>query len=260
MTASIKTADEIDKMRVAGRLTAEVLEMITPLVQVGVTTGELDQICHDYITQTLKAIPAPLDYHGFPRSICTSVNDVVCHGIPSDTKKLKNGDIVNVDVTVIKDEYHGDSSVMLEVGDVASHASRLIEVTQECLYRAIKLVKPGATLGDIGHVIQQHAEKNYYSVVREYCGHGIGKIFHEEPQVLHYGRKGAGMVLEPGMTFTIEPMINAGRRHTRLNKLDGWTVTTRDGRLSAQWEHTILVTDDGCEVLTQRSNEQELDG
>lgn len=255
MTASIKTAAEIERMRVAGSLAAEVLEMIAPHVQVGVTTGELDRICHEYITQTQNAIPAPLDYHGFPRSICTSINDVVCHGIPSDTKKLKNGDIVNIDVTVIKDEYHGDTSIMVQVGDVASHASRLIEVTQECLYRAIERVKPGATLGDIGHAIQQHAEKNYYSVVREYCGHGIGKIFHEEPQVLHYGKKGTGMVLEPGMTFTIEPMINAGRRHTRLNKLDGWTVTTKDGRLSAQWEHTILVTDDGYEVLTRRSTE-----
>tara|TARA_R110002072_G_scaffold84388_8_gene191356 strand:- start:14254 stop:15036 length:783 start_codon:yes stop_codon:yes gene_type:complete len=255
MTASIKTADEIDKMRVAGRLTAEVLEMIVPHVQVGVTTGELDHICHEYITARQNAIPAPLNYHGFPRSICTSINDVVCHGIPSDTKKLKDGDIVNIDVTVIKDEYHGDSSIMVQVGNVASHASRLIEVTQECLYRAIELVKPGATLGDIGHAIQQLAEKNYYSVVREYCGHGIGKVFHEEPQVLHYGKKGTGMVLEPGMTFTIEPMINAGRRHTRLNKADGWTVTTRDGRLSAQWEHTILVTETGHEVLTRRSDE-----
>lgn len=255
MTVSIKTADEIDKMRVAGRLTAEVLEMIVPHVQVGVTTGELDRICHEYITRTQHAIPAPLNYHGFPRSICTSINDVVCHGIPSDTKKLKSGDIVNIDVTVIKDEFHGDSSIMVQVGDVPGHASRLIEVTQECLYLAIELVKPGATLGDIGHVIQQHAEKHYYSVVREYCGHGIGRIFHEEPQVLHYGRKGTGLVLEPGMTFTIEPMINAGRRQTRLNKADGWTVTTRDGRLSAQWEHTLVVTGNGHEVLTRRSNE-----
>ena len=260
MTVSIKTAGEIEKMRVAGRLTAEVLEMIVPYVQVGVTTGELDRICHEYITQKQNAIPAPLNYHGFPRSICTSINDVVCHGIPSDTKKLKSTDIVNIDVTVIKDEYHGDSSIMVQVGEVVSHANRLIEVTQECLYRGIELVKPGATLGDIGHAIQQHAEKNYYSVVREYCGHGIGKIFHEEPQVLHYGKKGAGLVLEAGMIFTIEPMINAGRRHTRLNKADGWTVTTRDGRLSAQWEHTILVTEDGHEVLTRRSDETGLVG
>ncbi len=245
-------------MRIAGRLTAEVLEMIEPYVQVGVTTGELDRICHEYITRTQQAIPAPLNYHGFPKSICTSINDVICHGIPSDNKKLKNGDIVNIDVTVIKDEYHGDSSIMVQVGDAPPHAQRLIEITQECLYLALDQVKPGATLGDIGCVIQQHAEKNYYSVVREYCGHGIGKVFHEDPQVLHYGRKGTGLVLEPGMTFTIEPMINAGRRHTRLNKKDGWTVTTRDGRLSAQWEHTLCVTDDGCEVFTRRNNELEL--
>ena len=258
MSASIKTVDEIDKMRIAGRLAAETLEMILPHVQVGVTTCELDRICHEHITQVQHAIPAPLDYHGFPRSICTSINDVVCHGIPSDTKKLKNGDIVNIDVTVIKDEYHGDTSIMVQVGEVAPHASRLIDVTQECLYKAIELVKPGTTLGDIGHVIQQYAEKNYYSVVREYCGHGIGKVFHEEPQVLHYGRKGTGLVLEPGMTFTIEPMINAGKKDTRLNKSDGWTVTTQDGRLSAQWEHTLCVTEDGCEVLTRRSNEARL--
>lgn len=259
MTVSIKTADEIDKMRVAGRMTAEVLEMIEPHVKVGVTTGELDRICHEYITDTLDAIPAPLNYNGFPRSICTSINDVVCHGIPSDTKKLKNGDIINIDVTVIKDGYHGDSSIMVQVGDVPSHAQRLAKVTQECLYKALDIVGPGTTLGDIGHVIQSHAEKNYYSVVREYCGHGIGRVFHEDPQVLHYGRKGTGMVLEPGMTFTIEPMINAGRRHTRLNKKDGWTVPTADGRLSAQWEHTICITDTGREVLTRRSGETELE-
>jgi methionyl aminopeptidase len=255
MPASIKSAAEFEKMRVAGRMTAEVLEMIRPHVQPGITTGELDRICHEYITDKLGAIPAPLNYNGFPRSICTSINDVICHGIPSDTKKLKEGDIINIDVTVIKDEYHGDSSIMVEVGEVPSHASRLIQVTQECLYKAIALVRPGATLGDIGHVIQQHAEKNYYSVVREYCGHGIGRIFHEDPQVLHYGRKGEGLVLKPGMTFTIEPMINAGKRHTRLNKKDGWTVTTRDGRLSAQWEHTLGVTEDGCEIFTLRSDE-----
>ena len=255
MAVSIKTADEIDKMRVAGRLAAEVLEMIEPLVEVGVTTGELDRICHDYITSTQQAIPAPLNYNGFPRSICTSVNDVVCHGIPSDSRKLKNGDIINIDVTVIKDGYHGDTSIMVQVGEVAPHAKRLIQITQECLYMALEVVRPGATLGDIGAVIQQHAEKNYYSVVREYCGHGIGRVFHEEPQVLHYGRKGNGLVLEPGMTFTIEPMINAGRRQTRLNQKDGWTVTTRDGRLSAQWEHTLGVTETGCEVFTRRSSE-----
>jgi len=255
MAVSIKTATEIEKMRVAGRVAAEVLEMIEPLVQVGVTTGELDRICHDYITNTQQAIPAPLNYNGFPRSICTSVIDVVCHGIPSDSRKLKNGDIINIDVTVIKDGYHGDTSIMVQVGDVAPHAKRLIQITQECLYKALEVVKPGATLGDIGAVIQQHAEKNYYAVVREYCGHGIGRVFHEEPQVLHYGRKGSGLALEPGMTFTIEPMINAGRRQTRLNQKDGWTVTTRDGRLSAQWEHTLGVTETGCEVFTRRSSE-----
>lgn len=255
MAVTIKTEAEIAKMRVAGRLAAEVLEMIEPLVEPGITTGELDRICHEHITSIQHAIPAPLDYHGFPRSICTSVNEVVCHGIPSEKKKLKSGDIINIDVTVIKDGYHGDSSIMLQVGEVATHAERLIKVTQECLYQAIDIVRPGATLGDIGAVIQQHAEKNYYSVVREYCGHGIGQIFHEDPQVLHYGRKGTGLVLEQGMTFTIEPMINAGRRHTKLNQKDGWTVTTRDGRLSAQWEHTLGVTADGCEVFTRRSNE-----
>lgn len=255
MSTTIKSEDEIAKMRASGRLAAEVLEMIEPHVQVGVTTGELDKICHDYITGTQQAIPAPLNYNGFPKSICTSVNDVICHGIPSDSKRLKNGDIINIDVTVIKDEYHGDSSIMVQVGDVASHAQRLIEVTQECLYKAIDIVKPGATLGDIGATIQAHAEKNYYSVVREYCGHGIGKIFHEDPQVLHYGRKGTGLVLEPGMTFTIEPMINAGRRQTKLNQKDGWTVTTKDGRLSAQWEHTMGVTESGVEVFTRRSGE-----
>ncbi len=255
MPVIAKSAEELDKMRIAGALAAEVLEMIRPQVQPGITTGELDQICHRHITEVQQAIPAPLNYHGFPRSICTSVNDVICHGIPSDTRKLKNGDIINIDVTVIKDGYHGDTSIMVGVGDTPAHAERLMRITQECLYRAIDIVRPGTTLGDIGHIIQQHAESNYYSVVREYCGHGIGKVFHEEPQVLHYGRKGTGMVLEPGMTFTIEPMINAGRRHTKLNKKDGWTVTTRDGRLSAQWEHTLAVTDSGVDVLTRRSDE-----
>jgi methionyl aminopeptidase len=255
MGTTLKTAQEMEKMRVAGQLAAQVLEMIEPHVQVGVTTGELDRICHDYITQVQGAIPAPLNYNGFPKSICTSVNEVICHGIPSDTKRLKNGDIINIDVTVIKDEYHGDTSIMVEVGDVPSHAQRLIKITQECLYKAIDIVRPGTTLGDIGHIIQQHAEKNYYSVVREYCGHGIGKIFHEDPQILHYGRKGTGLVLEPGMTFTIEPMINAGKKQTKLNQKDGWTVTTKDGRLSAQWEHTMAVTEDGVEIFTRRSNE-----
>ncbi|MFV0476379.1 MAG: type I methionyl aminopeptidase [Parahaliea sp.] len=255
MAVSIKTAEEIEHMRVAGRLAAEVLEMIEPLVQPGITTGELDAICHRHITEVQKAIPACLGYNGFPRSICTSINDVICHGIPSDTKKLKNGDIINIDVTVIKDGFHGDTSIMVLVGDVPEHARRLVRITQECLYKALDIVRPGTTLGDIGHIIQQHAEKNYYSVVREYCGHGIGRVFHEDPQVLHYGKEGSGLALKPGMTFTIEPMINAGKRHTRLNQKDGWTVTTKDGRLSAQWEHTIGVTEDGCEIFTRRKNE-----
>jgi methionyl aminopeptidase len=255
MAVSIKSEEEFARMRVAGAMAAEVLEMIRPHVVPGVTTGSLDRICHDYITQNLDAIPAPLNYNGFPRSICTSVNDVVCHGIPSDTKKLREGDIINIDVTVIKDGYHGDSSIMMGVGKTAPHAERLVKITQECLYRAIEIVKPGVRLGDIGHIIQQHAEGNYYSVVREYCGHGIGRVFHEDPQVLHYGRPNTGLELKPGMTFTIEPMINAGKRHTKLNARDGWTVTTRDGRLSAQWEHTLGVTEDGCEVFTRRSEE-----
>lgn len=255
MAVSIKSEEEFARMRVAGAMAAEVLEMIRPHVVPGVTTGELDRICHDYITDTLDAVPAPLNYNGFPKSICTSVNDVVCHGIPSDTKKLRDGDIVNIDVTVIKDGYHGDTSIMVGVGNTPSHAERLVRITQECLYRAIGIVRPGARLGDIGHIIQQHAEGNYYSVVREYCGHGIGAVFHEDPQVLHYGRPGTGLELKPGMAFTIEPMINAGKRHTKLNTRDGWTVTTRDGRLSAQWEHTLGVTEDGCEIFTRRSDE-----
>jgi len=255
MSVSIKDSDDLARMRVAGRMAAEVLEMIGPHVVPGVSTGELDAICHRYITEELNAIPAPLDYNGFPKSICTSVNEVVCHGIPSDRKILKDGDIVNIDITVIKDGFHGDTSKMFFVGEPAPHAERLVRITQECLYLGINSVKPGTTLGDIGHVIQRHAEKNYYSVVREYCGHGIGRGFHEEPQVLHYGRPGTGLTLKEGMTFTIEPMLNAGRRHVKLNKKDGWTVSTRDGRLSAQWEHTIAVTDTGCEVLTARSEE-----
>lgn len=251
-----KTPEEIAGMRVAGAMAAEVLEMIGPRVEAGMTTGDIDRICHEHIVNVQKATPAPLNYKGFPKSICTSVNDVICHGIPSDKKVLKNGDIINIDVTVIKDGWHGDTSIMVEVGDVAPHASRLIRVTQECLYKALALVRPGARLGDIGNVIQRHAEDSHYSVVREYCGHGIGQVFHEEPQVLHYGRPNTGLILESGMTFTIEPMINQGARHTKLNPRDGWTVTTRDRKLSAQWEHTIAVTDDGCEVLTRRSDEQ----
>ncbi len=255
MAVTIKSSEEIDRMRVAGRLAAEVLEMIEPYVVPGVTTGELDRICHRYIVEQQNAIPAPLNYKGFPRSICTSPNQVVCHGIPSDSKKLKNGDIVNIDITVIKDGYHGDTSKMFFVGDVPEHARRLVRVTQECLYRAIDIVRPGIHLGDIGHVIQSHAEANYFSVVREYCGHGIGRVFHEDPQVLHYGKPGTGLEIREGMTFTIEPMINAGKRHTKLSRKDGWTVETKDGRLSAQWEHTLLVTRNGVDVLTARRDE-----
>lgn len=255
MSVSIKTPEELAKMRIAGRMAAQVLDMIAPYIKVGVSTGELDRICHDYITQELSCIPAPLNYHGFPKSICTSVNQVVCHGIPSDSKFLKDGDIINVDITVIKDGYHGDTSAMFCVGKNQPHTDRLIKVTQECLYKAIDIVKPGCTLGDIGAIIQAHAEANHYSVVREYCGHGIGAVFHEEPQVLHYGKAGQGLTLKEGMTFTIEPMINLGKRFTKLSKKDGWTVTTKDGRHSAQWEHTLAVTTDGCEVFTARPNE-----
>jgi methionyl aminopeptidase len=255
MTIHIKTPDEIEKMRVAGRLAAAVLEMIGPYVRPGVSTGELDTICHNYIVDTQQAIPAPLNYNGFPKSVCTSVNHVICHGIPSDEKILKAGDIINIDVTVIKDGFHGDTSKMFCVGETPSHAQRLIRITQECMYKAINIVKPGVTLGDIGHIIQQHGEANNYAIVREYCGHGIGRIFHEEPQVLHYGRPDTGMKIVEGMTFTIEPMLNAGSRYTKLSKKDGWTVTTKDRRLSAQWEHTLAVTADGVEVLTLRSEE-----
>lgn len=255
MPVTIKTPDEIALMREAGRLAAEVLEMIEPHVVPGVTTGELDRICHDYIVNVQQAIPAPLNYNGFPKSICTSVNHVVCHGIPSDDKVLKDGDIINIDITVIKNGFHGDTSKMFAVGKIPAHAEKLIRITQECLYKGIALVRPGTRLGDIGQVIQQHAESNNFSVVREYCGHGIGRIFHEDPQVLHYGEAGTGYQLVEGMTFTIEPMINAGQRHTKLSRLDGWTVTTRDRRLSAQWEHTLAVTADGCEVLTRRKEE-----
>ncbi len=254
MQATIKTDDEIERMRVAGRLAAEVLEMIGEHVQPGISTGELNRICHEYITVEQQAIPAPLNYRGFPKSVCTSVNHVVCHGIPSDDKVLRNGDIVNIDVTVIKDGYHGDTSKMFTVGKASVQAERLIRVTQECMYKGIELVRPGVRLGTIGHTIQQHAESNHYSVVREYCGHGIGKTFHEEPQVVHYGVPDTGFELLAGMCLTIEPMINAGKRHVRLLP-DEWTVVTKDHKLSAQWEHTIAVTPTGYEVLTLRSDE-----
>ena len=244
----MKTSEEIEKMRVSGRLASSVLDMIEGCIDVGVTTDELNTICHDFIVNTLDAIPAPLNYKGFPKSICTSTNQVVCHGIPND-KKLKNGDILNVDVTVIKDGYHGDTSRMFLVGEPSILARRLVRVSKECMELGIEQVRPGARLGDIGAVIQEHAEKNHYSIVREYCGHGIGLGFHEDPEVLHYGKPGTGMELRPGMTFTIEPMLNAGKRFVKLLG-DGWTVVTKDRSLSAQWEHTILVTEEGHEILT----------
>lgn len=254
MNIIIKTESEIEKMRVAGKLAADVLEMIAPYVVPGITTNELDRLCHQYIVDVQDAIPAPLDYHGFPKSICTSVNHQVCHGIPCD-KKLKSGDIVNVDITVIKDGYHGDTSKMFCVGVVTPHAQRLVNITQEAMFKGIEQVKSGATLGDIGFAIQKHAENHRYSVVREFCGHGIGKAFHEEPQVLHYGKPGTGTALKEGMIITIEPMINIGKRHVKVLP-DGWTAVTKDRSLSAQWEHTVLVKEDGFEILTLRQEEQ----
>ncbi len=253
---TIKTPDEIEKMRVAGRLAAEVLEMLEPYVQPGITTGELDRISHEHIVNKQGAIPAPLNYHGFPKSICTSVNHVICHGIPDDNKKLKKGDIVNIDITVIKDGYHGDTSKMFFVGEPSIMAKRLVEFTQQSLYAAIDLVKPGARLSEIGQIIAAMAKKERFAVVQEYCGHGIGKVFHEDPQVLHYDgyTDKTDLVLKEGMCFTIEPMINAGKRHCKLLK-DGWTVVTKDHSLSAQWEHTLLVTSTGVEVLTRRQEE-----
>ncbi|BAO44077.1 type I methionyl aminopeptidase [Thiolapillus brandeum] len=254
MAIIIKTPEEIEKMRIAGRLAAEVLEMIEPHVQPGISTDELDRICHDYIVNEQQAIPAPLNYHGFPKSICTSVNHQVCHGIPGD-KVLKNGDIINIDITVIKDGWHGDTSKMFCVGKPGVLAKRLCDITQQAMWKGIEVVRPGAHFGDIGHAIQRFVESNHYSVVREYCGHGIGKGFHEEPQVLHFGRKGSGAEIQAGMIFTIEPMVNAGRKDVKQLG-DGWTVVTRDRKLSAQWEHTILVTGNGYEVLTLRKEEQ----
>lgn len=253
MQVNLKTPDEQEKMRVAGRLAARVLEMIEPHVQPGVTTDALDRICHDYIVGELDAIPAPLNYNGFPKSICTSVNHVVCHGIPGP-KVLKKGDVLNIDVTVIKDGFHGDTSRMFYVGEPSILARRLAETTREAMIEGIRRVAPGARLGDIGHAVQRHAEQRGFSIVREYCGHGIGRIFHEDPQVLHYGRPGTGLELQPGMTFTIEPMVNAGRADVKLLP-DAWTVVTKDHSLSAQWEHTVLVTESGYEVLTLRNGE-----
>jgi methionyl aminopeptidase len=250
MKVTIKTAEDIEKMRVAGRLAAEVLQVVAPHVKAGVSTAQLDRICHDHIVNVQGTIPANLGYKGFPATVCTSVNNVICHGIPSEAKILKDGDIVNIDVTVIKDGFHGDTSRMYLVGNPSVKARRLVDVTREAMFRAIRIVKPGTTLGDIGHAIQSYAESERFSVVREYCGHGIGRVYHEDPQVLHYGQPGTGLRLEKGMTFTIEPMINEGARHTRLMP-DGWTVVTKDRSLSAQWEHTVLVTDDGVEILTR---------
>ena len=248
-----KNATEIEAMRVAGRLASEVLDYIAPHVQPGVTTDELDRLCHDYITRVQDAIPAPLNYAPagytpYPKSICTSVNHVVCHGVPGE-KRLKNGDIVNLDITVIKDGYHGDTSRMFCVGPPSIQARRLVDLTYDCMWRGIRAIKPGNTLGDIGHAIQSHAERNGCSIVREFCGHGIGRKFHEDPQILHYGSPGMGLRLEAGMIFTVEPMINAGRPDIR-QMADGWTIVTKDHSLSAQWEHTVLVTADGHEVLT----------
>lgn len=254
MSVSIKTPEEIERMRVASRLAADLLHMIAPFVQPGVTTEELDQICHDYTVNVQQAIPAPLNYRGYPKSICTSVNHVVCHGIPGN-KRLKKGDIINIDVTVKKDGYHGDTSKMFFVGEPSVIAKRVTRVSYECMCIGIAMVRPGVRLGDIGHAIQHHAESNGCSIVREYCGHGIGREFHEEPQVLHYGKPGTGLMLEPGMIFTVEPMVNAGKRHVRLLP-DEWTVVTKDHSLSAQWEHTVLVTDTGHEVLTLRPGDE----
>lgn len=253
MTSVTKSAEEIAKMRVAGRLASEVLDYIGSQIRAGMTTDEVDRLCHDYMVNVQQTIPAPLNYappgySPYPKSICTSVNHVVCHGVPGE-RKLKNGDIVNLDITVIKDGFHGDTSRMFFVGTPSVQARRLCELTYECMWRGIAMVRPGARLGDVGHAIQTHAEGHGLSVVREFCGHGIGRKFHEEPQVLHYGRPGTGWVLEPGMTFTIEPMINAGRAEIRA-LADGWTIVTKDHSLSAQWEHTVLVTDSGFEVMT----------
>jgi methionyl aminopeptidase len=254
MAVIIKNKEQINKMRIAGKLAANVLDMIEPYVRVGVTTNELDKICHDYIVDVQKAIPAPLNYHGFPKSICTSVNHQVCHGIPSE-KKLKKGDLLNIDITVIKNGYHGDTSKMFFLGKPSVAGKRISDIAQKSLYIGIKMVRPGIRLGDIGHAIQIFAESQYCSVVREYCGHGIGESFHEEPQVVHYGKPNEGLVLKEGMIFTIEPMINIGKRHVKQLP-DKWTVVTKDHSLSAQWEHTLLVTPTGVEILTLRDEEK----
>jgi methionyl aminopeptidase len=253
MSVHLKTPEEIEKMRIAGRLAGDVLDYVTPFVKANVTTEELDALCHEYMVKIQGTTPAPLNYAPpgyppFPKSVCTSVNQVVCHGVPG-SKRLKAGDIVNIDVTVIKDGFPGDTSRMFYVGEPSIQAKRLVDVTYDCMWRGIRAVRPGAWLGDIGHAIQSHAEANGFSVVREFCGHGIGRRFHEEPQILHYGRPGTGLRLQPGMIFTVEPMINAGKAGIR-QLADGWTIVTKDHSLSAQWEHTVLVTETGYEVLT----------
>ncbi|MFK5984057.1 MAG: type I methionyl aminopeptidase [Pseudomonadota bacterium] len=249
MSIPIKNEQQIKKMRIAGKLAADVLDMITPYVQVGVTTEELDSICHDFMVNTQHTIPAPLNYHGFPKSICTSVNHQICHGIPSD-KKLKKGDIINIDITVIKDAFHGDTSRMFNVGEATIKGQRIIQISYDCLQIGMEQVRPGQELANIGRAIEKYATQQKCSIVREYCGHGIGEKFHDEPQVIHYADKDTGVILEPGMTFTIEPMVNLGKRHLKVLP-DKWTVVTKDRSLSAQWEHTILVTDSGFDILTQ---------
>ncbi len=258
MTA-VKSPEQLEKMRIAGRLTAKVLEAVSEFIKPGVTTMQIDEFCERYIVDVLKARPGSKGQYGYPYSVNTSLNHVICHGMPSSKQVLKNGDIVNVDVTVIHDGYYGDSSKMFCIGSTAAHAKRLVDVTQQCLYKGISVVKPNATLGDIGHAIQQHAEKNHYTVVREYCGHGIGLKMHEDPQVMHYGKPGTGSVLKEGMTFTIEPMINQGKADVKHIEKDGWGIAlTKDRKLSAQWEHTILVTKTGFEILTLREEEKDL--
>tara|TARA_Y100000996_G_scaffold310829_1_gene247281 strand:- start:2814 stop:3584 length:771 start_codon:yes stop_codon:yes gene_type:complete len=254
MKISIKSLNDIQKMKVAGKLAAEVLDMITPYVKPGISTGELDRLCYEYIVNVQNAVPANIGYKGYEKTICSSINQVICHGIPDNNKILKDGDILNIDVTVIKNGWHGDTSKMFLVGKCAPHNERLVRITQECLYKAIEVVKPGAYLGDIGYAIEKHAKENHYSVVEDYCGHGIGEIYHEDPQVLHYGKKGTGPQIKEGMCFTIEPMINQGTKYCKTLK-DGWTVVTKDGRNSAQWEHTIAVLENGPEILTKRNEE-----
>ena len=254
MKISIKSLNDIQKMKVAGKLAAEVLDMITPYVKPGISTGELDRLCYEHIVNVQNAVPANIGYKGYEKTICSSINQVICHGIPDNNKILKDGDILNIDVTVIKNGWHGDTSKMFLVGKCAPHNERLVRITQECLYKAIEVVKPGAYLGDIGYAIEKHAKENHYSVVEDYCGHGIGEIYHEDPQVLHYGKKGTGPQIKEGMCFTIEPMINQGTKYCKTLK-DGWTVVTKDGRNSAQWEHTIAVLENGPEILTKRNEE-----